>query len=217
MREISTKLNLNFIQQKKLAKGSLTTKAGDNGLPNPPGQTQERQTLWTPNPPPRFAGKYHPQANTRSSQCEEEPLPSPSQDRPVQNKEPSRMEGASNKVSKAELKPLQALVITMSSLQENMTRLIQKSKEAATASPNPVHSQQVHVQPASYPWHVNEPTPTPMAVPNQLHPFQLVDPANSNPNHNLIPVNQSGQNVQPGGQYSHPIWQRPIPRAWGHL
>ena len=96
-----------------------------------------------------------------------------------------------------------------------MARLIQQSKEAVTASPSPVHSQQVHVQPSSYPWHVNEPTPTPMAVPNQLHPFQLVDPANSNPNPNLIPVNQSGQNVQPGGQYNHPIWQRPMARAWG--
>ena len=168
-----------------------------------------------PNPPPRFVEKYRPQVNTRSSQYEEEPLPRPSQDRPVQDKEPSRMEGASSKACNADLEPLQALVITMSSLQENMARLIQQSKEAATASPSPVHSQQVHVQPASYPWQVNEPTPAPMAVPNQLHPFQLVDPANSNPNYNPIPVNQSGQNVQPGGQYSHPIWQRPIPRAWG--
>ena len=124
-----------------------------------------------PNPPPRSAGKYRPQVNTRSSQYEEEPLLGPSQDRPVLNKEPSHMEGASSKASSTDLEPLQALVITMSSLQENMARLIQQSKEAVTASPSPVHSQQVHVQPASYPWHVNEPTPTPMAVPNQLHPF----------------------------------------------
>ena len=89
------------------------------------------------------------------------------------------------------------LMTTMTSLQENMAKLLQRSNEP-TNTPIPVYSPQTLGLPVSYPWQGNKSTPSPM-----------VDPPNP------VTTNHNGQSFQPMGQYSHPTWQRPLPRAWG--
>ena len=142
------------------------------------------------NSPPRFTGNYRTQMRTGGDHNQEELVTRHDQDKPGQDVQPDLD-------SNTDAKSLQMLMTTMTSLQENMAKLLQRSNEP-TNTPIPVYSPQTLGLPVSYPWQGNKSTPSPM-----------VDPPNP------VTTNHSGQNFQPMGQYSHPTWQHPPPRAWG--
>ena len=155
-----------------------------------------------PNTPPRFARKYRPQGKTRDNRYEMEPHTRRNNE--VQIKEQGRVVEDSTDSRKLNEESLQTLMTTMTSLKENMAKLMQQTKETTTNTSTQVNSPQLHEQPASYPWQVNGSTSGFMVLPEQPH---QVYPA---------ATNLGGQNIQAAGQYSHPIWQCPVPRAWGH-